>query len=200
MNLCRLLLAACTTVLLLAACASKDNLVVVIPEADGHIGAVQVESGGSSTLLTGAYAAMGAGSGAGHFKPVQVASTEVNQIFGPALSAQPIPPKNYILYFISDSDSLTPASKTAFEEVFAEIARRKAAELAVTGFTDTLGDSVYNDQLSLRRAEAVRQMFIARGLPEDAVVAAGRGERDPLVPTGPQKSEPRNRRVEITVR
>lgn len=196
----RLVLAACAAPLLLAACASKDNLVVVIPEADGHIGAVQVESGGASTLLTGAYAAMGAGSGAGHLKSVQVASSEVDQIFGSALSAQPIPPKNYILYFISDSDSLTPASKAAFEEVFNEIARRKAAELAVTGFTDTLGDPSYNDQLSLRRAEAVRQMFVSRGLPADAVIAAGRGERDLLVPTPPQKSEPRNRRVEITVR
>ncbi len=195
---CRL--AAISTLALLGACASKDNLVVVVPEDNGHIGAVQVESGGSTTLLTGAYAALGAGSGSGHMKPVQVASTEVGQIFGTALSAQPIPPKTYTLYFISDSDDLTPASKEAFEQVFGEIARRKAAELAVTGFTDTLGDPIYNDQLSLKRAEAVRELFVARGLKAEDIVAAGRGERDLLIPTGPQKSEPRNRRVEITVR
>jgi outer membrane protein OmpA-like peptidoglycan-associated protein len=191
-------LAALSSLALLAACASKANLVVVIPEDNGHIGAVQVESGGSTTLLTGAYAALGGGSGG--MKPVQVASGEVGQIFGTALSAQPIPPKTYTLYFISDSDDLTPDSKQAFEEVFNEIARRKAAELAVTGYTDTLGDPTYNDQLSLKRAKAVRELFIARGLKGEDIVAAGRGERDLLIPTADQKSEPRNRRVEITVR
>lgn len=193
-------LAALSALTLLGACAAKDNLVVVIPEDNGHIGAVQVESGGSTTLLTGAYAALGAGSGGGHMKPVAVASAEVGQIFGTALAAQPIPPKTYTLYFISDSDDLTPASTQAFEEVFGEIARRKAAELAVTGFTDTLGDPTYNDQLSLKRAKAVRELFVARGLKAEDIVAAGRGERDLLIPTPDQKSEPRNRRVEITVR
>ena len=133
-------LAALCALSLLGACASKANLVVVIPEENGHIGAVQVESGGSTTLLTGAYAALGGGSGSSHMKPVQLASTEVGQIFGTALSAQPIPPKTYTLYFINDSEDLRPDSKLAFEQVFGEIARRKAAELVVTGFTDTMGD------------------------------------------------------------
>lgn len=193
-------LVAISALALLGACASKDNLVVVIPEENGHIGAVQVESGGSTTLLTGAYAALGAGAGSSHMKPVEVASTEVGQIFGNALSAQPIAPKTYTLYFINDSDDLTPASKEAFEQVFGEIARRKAAELAVTGFTDTMGDATYNDQLSLQRAKAVRGLFVARGLKLEDIVAAGRGERELLIPTGDEKSEPRNRRVEITVR
>ena len=193
-------LVAMCALALVGGCASKANLVVVIPEENGHIGAVQVESGGSTTLLTGAYAALGGGSGAGRLKPVEVASNEVGQIFGTALSAQPIPPKTYTLYFINDSDDLTPDSKQAFEQVFGEIARRKAAELAVTGFTDTMGDPNYNDQLSLKRAKAVRGLFIARGLKPEDIIAAGRGERDLLIPTGDQRSEPRNRRVEITVR
>ncbi len=193
-------LAALCALSLLGACASKANLVVVIPEENGHIGAVQVESGGSTTLLTGAYAALGGGSGSSHMKPVQLASTEVRQIFGTALSAQPIPPKTYTLYFINDSEDLRPDSKLAFEQVFGEIARRKAAELVVTGFTDTMGDPGYNDQLSLKRAKVVRDLFIARGLKGEDIVAAGRGERDLLIPTPDHKAEPGNRRVEITVR
>ncbi len=178
---------------LLAGCASKD-LVVVIPESDGHVGAVVVEAQGTKTLLNSAYAAA---SGA---KTVSVDAQTVNQIFGSALDAQPTPPKSYLLYFKADSLTLTPESKSAFEQVFADVASRKAAEVVVTGHTDTMGEKSYNDKLSLERAKEVSRLFTARGLASDAVIAAGRGERELLVPTGDQVPEPRNRRVEITVR
>lgn len=38
------------------------------------------------------------------------------------------------------------------------------------------------------------------GIPADRIQAAGRGEREPLVPTPDEVAEPRNRRVEVTVR
>ena len=59
------------------------------------------------------------------------------------------------------------------------------------------------DRLQARRftrTEAVRQLFIARGLPPDAVIAAGRGERELLVATADNVPEEKNRRVVITVR
>jgi outer membrane protein OmpA-like peptidoglycan-associated protein len=184
---------------LLAGCASKD-LVVIIPDStDGHIGAVVVEAGGTKTLLNSAYAAATPGSG-GAMKPVTTNAQEVNQIFGSALAARPIPPKSYTLYFKADSDTLLPDSRAAFDDVFTEIARRKAAEIVVTGHTDTLGQRDYNDKLSLERAKAVSKLFVARGLAPDSVIAVGRGERELLVQTQDEVSEPRNRRVEITVR
>ena len=184
----------------LAGCATKSNLVVVLPEADGHVGAVVVHDANGNAVLDKAYAAEGAGAGSGALQPVKVDAQEVGQIFGTALAAQPIPPKAYTLYFISDSDQLTDASRAEFEEVFKEIARRKAAEVVVTGNTDTVGSQDYNDKLSLKRAEAVRQLFIARGLPPDAVIAVGRGERELLVATADDVAEAKNRRVVITVR
>ncbi|HPR43628.1 MAG TPA: OmpA family protein, partial [Ottowia sp.] len=53
---------------------------------------------------------------------------------------------------------------------------------------------------SLKRAQAVRQLVIDRGFDADRVVAAGRGEREPVVPTADEVDEPKNRRVEIEVR
>ena len=193
-------LAALVALAALSACATKSNLVVVLPEEDGHVGAVVVRDANGNSVLDKAYAAEGAGAGGGALQPVTVDAQEVKQIFGTALAAQPIPPKSYTLYFISDSDQLTEASKAEFDEVFKEISRRKAAEVVVTGNTDTVGKEEYNDKLSLKRAEAVRQLFIARGLPPDAVIAAGRGERDLLVATGDNVPEEKNRRVVITVR
>jgi len=193
-------LAAALALAALAGCASKSNLVVVLPEPDGHVGAVVVHDTKGDTVLDKAYAAEGARAGNGALQPVQVDPQEIKEIFGGALAAQPIPPKTYTLYFISDSDQLTEASRAEFEDVFKEIARRKAAEVVVTGDTDTVGSLEYNDALSLKRAEAVRQLFIARGLPADAVIAAGRGERELLVATADEVAEAKNRRVEITVR
>lgn len=193
------ILAPTLCLLLLAGCANK-NLVVVIPDtADGHIGAVVVEASGNKTVLDTAYAGATPGSG-GAMKPVTADAKEVTEIFGTALTAQPTPPKVFTLYFTNDSDQLTADSKGAFEEVFLEAKRRKVAEVVVTGHTDTMGDGAYNDTLSLQRAKAVSKLFVAGGLTPDQVIAAGRGERELLVQTADNISEPRNRRVEITVR
>jgi OOP family OmpA-OmpF porin len=70
----------------------------------------------------------------------------------------------------------------------------------VTGHTDRAAETGYNDTLSLKRAQAVRKQLIARGLPEESVSAAGRGEREPLVASADGTREAKNRRVEITVR
>jgi outer membrane protein OmpA-like peptidoglycan-associated protein len=182
---------------LLAGC--NRNLVVVIPDTtDGHVGAVVVEANGSKAVLDTAYAAATPGSGT--LKPATSDAQEVKEIFGTALTAQPAQPTIYTLYFINDSDQLTPESKPAFEKVFTDVQQRKAPEIVVTGHTDTMGDPGYNDGLSLERAKAVSKLFIARGIPADSVSVAGRGERELLVQTPPNTSEARNRRVEITVR
>lgn len=185
---------------LLLGCAAKNNLVVVLPEADGHVGAVVVKDDSGERVLDQPYAAAGGRAGKGALEPVEVKPQEVESIFGAALSARPIPPKSFTLYFVSDSDQLTDESRKAFEDVFAEVARRPAAEVVVTGHTDTIAPPDYNDRLSLQRAKSVRKLFLARGLADDAVLAAGRGEREPLVATGDGVREAKNRRVEITVR
>jgi outer membrane protein OmpA-like peptidoglycan-associated protein len=88
--------------------------------------------------------------------------------------------------------------------MLAEVSARKAVEVVVTGHTDTLGGTEDNDSLSLERATAVaaklKDSLAAHGVAADAVTVVGRGERDLLVTTRDQKAEPRNRRVEITVR
>ena len=177
----------------LAACS--NNLVVVLPAADGHVGGVVVEQDGNKVVLDKPYAAADGGS-----KPTTVDAADVDKIFGTTLAARPIPPKHYTLYFVADSDALVPESRAAFEDVFAEVARRKASEIVVTGHTDTVGSMEYNDKLSLARAKAVSKLFVDRGLAAQSVIAVGRGERELLVQTKDQVSEARNRRVEITVR
>lgn len=190
-------LAAAFGLLLLTGC--NKNLIVVIPDtADGHVGAVVVEANGSKAVLDTAYAAATPGSGT--LKPATSDAKEVKEIFGTALTAQPAAPSIYTLYFINDSLDLTPDSKPAFEKILTDIQQRKAPEIVVTGHTDTVGDPAYNDKLSRERAKAVSKLFVARGFPDSSISLAGRGQRELLVQTPPNKSEARNRRVEITVR
>ncbi|MGH8641747.1 MAG: OmpA family protein [Burkholderiales bacterium] len=189
---------------LLGACAASHppQLVVVLPEADGKVGTVVVTGveGGGSTTLNKPYAAARVDTVGGKSEPRTVSENEVKKSFGGALAAQPIRPISLQLYFLEGTDEYTPESKEAFEKVFAEIARRKVAEIAVNRHTDTYGSIQYNDALSLKRAARVRNDFTGRGIPTDSISIAGRGEREPVVPTADEVSEARNRRVEISVR
>ena len=120
--------------------------------------------------------------------------------FGTTLDALPGAPATFLLYFREGSDELTAQSKVELEHVFAELKRRPLPDIVVIGHTDTVGSMNYNDQLSLARAERMREMMIGMGIPADRIQAAGRGKRELLVPTDDNVSEGRNRRVEINVR
>lgn len=191
---------------LLAGCAGDPpkthppQLVVVLPDQDGKVGTVVVSGDGGSTTLNQAYAAARVEVVGGKSEARPASEAEVKKVFAVAIAAQPLRPVSFFLYFQPDTDEYTPESKQAFESVFAEIARRKAAEIAVIGHTDRIGPLEYNDTLSLKRAERVRNDFVERGIPTASVSVAGRGEREPIVPTADEVSEPRNRRVEISVR
>jgi outer membrane protein OmpA-like peptidoglycan-associated protein len=70
----------------------------------------------------------------------------------------------------------------------------------VIGHTDTVGTRASNIVLGMRRAELLRKLLVEAGLDSSLIEIASHGEADLLVPTGDEVAEPRNRRVEITVR
>jgi outer membrane protein OmpA-like peptidoglycan-associated protein len=182
----------------LAGCAQRQALFVVLPNPDGSAGEITIEEGKQSIPLNKPYAA-GEVRG-GEAQPVAVDPPQVQQIFGPAIKARPILPAHFRLYFISDSDELTPESKVQYQDVFQDIKRRPVYQVEVVGHTDTLGDKTYNQALSLRRAETIESRLVQDGLAGASISVAGRGELDLAVKTGDEVSEGRNRRVEITVR
>lgn len=179
--------------------APRADLVVLLPGQDGGVGAVVVQSGGREVVLNTAYAKAETDT-AGQLAPGQASPEEVRAVFADALAVEPPRPVTFILYFIEGTDQFTPESQVLVDQVLMAIASRPAPELTVAGHTDTLGTEQYNDALSLRRAERVRVLLIARGITPGSIRAVGRGMRELRVPTGPGVAEPRNRRVEITVR
>lgn len=84
-----------------------------------------------------------------------------------------------------------------------DLAARAAADcpgtLRVEGHTDDTGNPAFNDQLSLRRAEAVRAAMIARGVPPERLLAAGLGQTQPVGDNATEEGRARNRRIEIRI-
>jgi outer membrane protein OmpA-like peptidoglycan-associated protein len=204
---------------------STKEMVVVVPSADGHVGMVVVERGDERIILNEAYAASRVTSDGQirleKLQPKEVQSQARPSPGEPALAPQPaleqfaaalpmfhdaiaaLPPRpvSFLLYFITGTDDLTDASKLELARMLEELRRREVADIVVIGHTDRVGNAQANDELSLARAERVKAEFVAQGIASaERIRAAGRGERDTLVPTEDDVDEPLNRRVEINVR
>ena len=190
---------ACLGTLLLAACSTTQTLVVMLPEESGTSGAVTVGEGASAAVLDAPLTSATVDT-RGNVDKATVTQDEVQRTFGEALAAQPPNPLSFTLYFSTASTEVTPESQPILEALFAEVAKRQAVEVQVTGHTDRVGTDETNDRLSLERAQAVQEMLVQRGLKTNFIRTVGRGEREPLVPTPDEQPEPKNRRVEVIVR
>jgi OOP family OmpA-OmpF porin len=73
-------------------------------------------------------------------------------------------------------------------------------DVQIVGYTDDIGSVEYNLALSLRRAEAVRDYMVARGIDGTRLGVAGRGNSEPIVSNGTPEGRAVNRRVEFVVR
>jgi len=182
--------------LLLTACVSER--VVLLPSPDGRQTAVVVRDAKGETLLDTPYAGVQwRGREASAYRST---AAEMQEQFGSALAAQPPRARSFVLYFEAGGDVLTAESQLEIKAIEREITTRPASEVLVIGHTDTVGSLEANDKLSLKRAAAAREFLIAVGIPKEKIEAAGRGEREPLVASGDEVAEPKNRRVEISVR
>jgi len=182
----------------LAGCA-KNELIVLLPDENGEVGALDVSNKGGTVALTKALAAARAGEDS--VEASKVSQDEVQKTFAAALAAEPPAPVSYVLYFRSGTTTLMAGSEAQLRAMLADARGRAAVDIQVTGHTDTVGSLERNDRLALKRAEAVVDWLIRdSGVDPQMIRAVGRGEREPLVPTGDNVAEARNRRVEIFVR
>ena len=187
--------------ILLAGCAGTGTTVLLLPDPDGKVGKVSLASQqGARELSKAGQAASVATSQAAPGEPFTMDPSQIRQLFGRALNAQPEQPALFILYFMSGGVGLTPQSQQAIPLILAEVKRRASRDISVVGHADTAGSTEYNIKLSLRRAHLVRDLLTKDGVAPADIVVASYGERDLLVKTADNVAEPRNRRVEVVVR
>ncbi|MFO1270862.1 MAG: OmpA family protein [Rubrivivax sp.] len=192
-------LLAVASAALLAACAQLTDRVVLLPGRDGAAsGAVNVKSSKGEIVLAESYAQ--ADVVGGEPRRTKTSAEEVQRNYGTLLAAQPPRPRSFTVRFETGGDRLTPDSEPVLRELIASLAANPGAELVVVGHTDRVGSVESNDRLSLQRAQSVRDRLVAAGAAAERISVAGRGEREPAVPTEDEVPEPRNRRVEIKLR
>jgi outer membrane protein OmpA-like peptidoglycan-associated protein len=72
-------------------------------------------------------------------------------------------------------------------------------DIDVIGHTDSIGDEAYNQELSVRRAQAVKDFMVSEGIDAGIVDVIGKGESEPAASNDTEEGQAQNRRVEIHV-
>lgn len=191
---------------------------VVAPASDTRPGALQGDYGGATASATlavglGAHVLLGGFDKSIALQPVSVESSsgfDVAAGIG-ALSLRRAPPEpvasntdmtikpaKYALWFEFGDDRLTPSGRAVVADAVRDAQSSGARRIVVTGHTDLAGTDDYNQNLSLRRAEAVKREMVRDGLDDERIVVVARGDRDPAIPTAPGIRDPENRLVVIT--
>jgi outer membrane protein OmpA-like peptidoglycan-associated protein len=114
-------------------------------------------------------------------------------------AAPPLSPRTWMVFFDTNSVALSDQANMTVGAA-ADIAKSMGtARVTVSGYTDTEGAVAYNQALSVRRANAVKDALVRNGVAPASIAVVGEGEMGQLVPTGDQVKYPSNRRVAIVV-
>lgn len=106
-----------------------------------------------------------------------------------------------VVYFDFDEATIKGGEMNKIERIAADLKTRKDGyAIVATGHADRSGDYEYNKTLSVKRADAVKDALIERGVQPSVIVINGKGEMDPQHPTGDGVREPDNRRVKVNIR
>jgi outer membrane protein OmpA-like peptidoglycan-associated protein len=102
--------------------------------------------------------------------------------------------------FASNESTLLPAAVIKLNEVAeALIKGNPDSNITVEGHTDSQGARQYNMELAQKRANAVRDQLVSRGVAQDRIKAVGVGPDRPVANNGSPEGRANNRRVEIIV-
>jgi outer membrane protein OmpA-like peptidoglycan-associated protein len=117
----------------------------------------------------------------------------------PKAVAAPTPKiiKTFIVYFDFNKADITKDANKVLADVVAEQKKLQPANIYLSGHTDTVGKSAYNDKLSAKRANAVAAALGKKGVAAKVLDVKSFGKTKLAVPTADNVKEGKNRRVEI---
>jgi outer membrane protein OmpA-like peptidoglycan-associated protein len=128
--------------------------------------------------------------------PAPVAATPAP---APVAAPAPAAAHSYLVFFDWDKADLTARAQQIIAEAAAASRSTGSTKIGVAGHADRTGTEVYNQALSLRRANNVAAELVRLGVPKTAISISAFGDTKPLVPTAAGVREPQNRRVEIVL-
>lgn len=102
--------------------------------------------------------------------------------------------------FPSGKSELLPSARSKLSEVATALSQGEASsKIVVEGHTDSVGSAEMNQQLSMRRAEAVKGALVTQGVDASRVSVVGHGASQPIAENDSAAGRANNRRVEIVV-
>ncbi len=204
--------ASLLSLLLLGACASvggpyttdrdKTKKGAGIGAAAGAVAAILDGKREADEILGGAAIGAVVGGGVGVYldaqeeKLARIPGTSVERVGRDTLLVQ----FESDVLFAVDSATLDSSSRSSVERVAEVLVQYPKTAVVVQGHTDSTGSEEHNEQLSQRRAEAVRAYLAGRGVAPQRMAALGYGESQPVASNASPSGRALNRRVDVLLR
>lgn len=102
-------------------------------------------------------------------------------------------------FFDFDKAVLKPEAKAKMDDLVGKTSGVALEVVIAVGHTDSTGDAGYNQNLSTRRANAVKDYLVSKGIEKNRVYTEGKGENQPIADNKTREGRAKNRRVEIEV-
>ena len=99
--------------------------------------------------------------------------------------------------FDFDKSVLRPDGRKSIDDALAKIKGVDLEMVIATGHTDSVGTDAYNQRLSERRAAAVKEYLVSKGIPASKITTIGKGESQPVATNKTAEGRQKNRRVDI---
>ena len=105
----------------------------------------------------------------------------------------------YDINFIKGKSVILAKSRGALKYIYELMNEHPSLEIMIEGHTDNVGDEIALIDLSLQRAEAIRDYLVHRGIAQGRMQVSGKGATDPVSRNTSEDGREKNRRVEITI-
>jgi outer membrane protein OmpA-like peptidoglycan-associated protein len=103
------------------------------------------------------------------------------------------------IFFDFDKDELKPESMSSLKRLMTFLKENPKVSINIIGHTDNVGNASYNEILSKRRAESVRNYLLKSGINDQRVAAIGKGQSEPMVPNDSAENRALNRRITVSI-
>jgi outer membrane protein OmpA-like peptidoglycan-associated protein len=174
---------------------------VLLPDPDGKVGRIELTNPkGAQTLDQPWQSVEAVSADKAPSAPKIMDEAQVRSTFKEALAAQPKASVTFLLYFQRQSAEPTAESLKLLPDVLEAIKSHESTDISVVGHADSTGPADYNLNLSLRRARKIADILVSKGVDRAIIEIDYFGKAKPLIEKPEGVPEPRNRRVEITIR
>lgn len=104
----------------------------------------------------------------------------------------------YGINFETNSATLKPESEPVLKQIINLLNANPSLKINIEGHTDNTGEEIYNQQLSEKRASAVKDYLVKNKIAIERITSIGKGEKFPIAENTTELGKSANRRVEIT--